>query len=264
MDILTLLSSILFSQQVFIIFFAALVFAALFIVYSYVKNPAKQDTTTDEAVRLRLEYGERIKGLQEKNTELEKAAQALKGQAEAQAKDSSAKLSAQLKDRENQAVSLQKELSAAKDKLASFAAMGPLQEELKKKDEVLKNELAVKEKQAQELKEAQKKILELTSQKEELNKQLQNKPAVQPQAEKSGEEAKGKDDLLPNLQAELKSSQEVYQGLKEQYAELERVVDSLNQSLALEKTLHQRLKEEHSNCSKPLFSNNPSVPPQKQ
>ena len=319
MDILTSLSSVLFGQQVFIIFFVILVFAALFIVYSYIKGPAKQGTTTDEAVSLRLEYEEKIKGLQDKNTELEKAGGLFKGQIEAQAKDWAAKSSVQLKDKENQIVSLQKELSGAKDKLASQTAIGPLQEELKKKDEALKNESAAKEKQGLELKEAQKKILELTADKEGLNKQLQNKPAdgeadklkeelkkkdaslqqeavekgelskklkeaqnqfsnaceqvnalrvqlenkpaLEPQLEKSEEELKDKGNLVSDLKTELKSSQEVYHGLREQYAELERVVDALNQSLALEKTLHQRLKEEHASCGKPPSSNNPQAPP---
>ena len=43
----------------------------------------------------------------------------------------------------------------------------------------------------------------------------------------------------------------MHNGLKEQYADLERQVDALNQSLALEKTLSERLKEEESKCAKP-------------
>lgn len=36
--------------------------------------------------------------------------------------------------------------------------------------------------------------------------------------------------------------------LKEQYEELERYVEAMKQALALEKNMHSRLKEEHANC----------------
>lgn len=68
--------------------------------------------------------------------------------------------------------------------------------------------------------------------------------------EKLREELKNAESRLEKNHAEQKSLQEVHNGLKEQYADLERQVDALNQLLALEKTLTERLKEEHSKCAK--------------
>lgn len=70
--------------------------------------------------------------------------------------------------------------------------------------------------------------------------------------EKLWEELKNAESRLEKNHAEGKSLQEVHNGLKEQYADLERQVDALNQSLALEKTLHERLREERATCQKPI------------
>lgn len=71
--------------------------------------------------------------------------------------------------------------------------------------------------------------------------------------EKLWEELKNAESRLEKNHAERKSLQEVHNGLKEQYADLERQVDALNQAIALEKTLTERLKEEHSKCPGPII-----------
>ena len=50
------------------------------------------------------------------------------------------------------------------------------------------------------------------------------------------------------LKNELVLKEEELSKLKEQYGELERYVEAMKQALALEKNMHSRLKEEHSNC----------------
>lgn len=94
------------------------------------------------------------------------------------------------------------------------------------------------------------------SQLESLELELKNKDDILRKEvlakEKLWEELKNAESRLEKNHAERKSLQEVHNGLKEQYADLERQVDALNQAIALEKTLHERLQEEHAACQKPI------------
>lgn len=207
---------------------------------------------------------------------------ALKEEALIAANASQEKLAADFKDREARLVSLQEEVNSLKSLKDSLAQSGTdvnlLKEELRKNQEMLANEKAQREKLLAQLKDKDNSFKPLE---EELNK-LKSQPAQQGALDNLKEDLIQKEEALRNetiskeklwkefqdagsqlmkMRSELDSSKEVYQGLKEQYADLERLVDALNQSLALEKTLHQRIKEEHSKCLKtsaPTHSTNPS------
>lgn len=114
------------------------------------------------------------------------------------------------------------------------AVMKAKEEELSKKDNVLHNEIIAKERISGDCKELQVELTDIKNQLASKEKELLFG-------------ARFKQDMALKEEA-LKTSQEMYQGLKEQYDDLERQVDTLNQSLALEKTLHQRLREEHTRC----------------
>lgn len=101
--------------------------------------------------------------------------------------------------------------------------------EFNNKDDILRKEVLAKEKLWEELKNAESRLTAFKNKLEAGEKELLR---------------------LVKIQDEQKSLQEVHNGLKEQYADLERQVDALNQSLALEKLSTVRLKEEHSKCAK--------------
>ena len=90
-----------------------------------------------------------------------------------------------------------------------------------------------------ELTQSNKLKEDLSKRDDELRKENAAKENLQAELENT-------ESRLVKIQAEQKSLQDVHNGLKEQYADLERQIDALNQSLALEKTLTERLKEEHS------------------
>lgn len=121
----------------------------------------------------------------------------------------------QLKNCRNVNAEFSKSVESLKTQLDNQASqIHPLKLELNNKDDILRKEVLAKEKLWEELKNAESR--------------------------------------LEKNHAEQKSLQEVYNGLKEQYADLERQVDTLNQAIALEKTLHERLQEEHAACQKPI------------
>ena len=133
-----------------------------------------------------------------------------------------------------------------------------LKQELRLKEEALRNETLSKEKFWNELKGVESQLINFRNKLEGKEKELRTQEELREGLLKEKEELKS--NILdyektvaefksgvgraPELEGQLNSCREVYEGLKEQYADLERQVDALNQALALEKTLHQRLKEE--------------------
>ena len=124
--------------------------------------------------------------------------------------------------------------SQIENKEKETASLDRLKEELSKKDESLRNETLAKEKIWVKAKDAENQLIVF-------KKNLESKE----------EDLGACNRLISRLQDELKAAQEVYNGLKEQYADLELQLDAINQSFALEKSLHSRLKEEHAQCPKP-------------
>jgi len=135
-----------------------------------------------------------------------------------------------------------------------------LKSELNNKDDCMRKEVLAKEKLWEELKNAESRLTALRNKLEAGDRELTQSNKLKEDLSKRDDELRKENAAKENLQAELentesrlvkiqaeqKSLQEVHNGLKEQYADLERQIDALNQSLALEKTLTERLKEEHS------------------
>lgn len=168
----------------------------------------------------------------------------------------------QLKECMNKKSELSKKMilleSQVDNKDKEIASLNMLKEEFKRKDEYLRNEAVSKEKIWVELKEAEKRISALKKDLEIKQESLNALGRLKEELNQNEQRLKEKEDEIGNLRAELtgaqgklKSAEEVYSGLKEQYADLELQVDAINQSFALEKTLHNRLKEEHAKCPKP-------------
>ncbi|TAN60154.1 hypothetical protein EPN16_05785 [bacterium] len=168
---------------------------------------------------------------------------------------------AQLKECMNKNNELAKKIilleSQIENKDKEIVSFNMLKEELKRKDESLRNETAAKEKIWANLKEAENQLSALKKDLEVKQESINGLEQIRRDLNKKGQELQEKEDAMGNLRAELtgardklKSAEEVYSGLKEQYADLELQVDAINQSFALEKTLHNRLKEEHAKCPK--------------
>lgn len=173
----------------------------------------------------------------------------------------------QLKNYLNANAEFSKSAESLKTQLGNQAGrLESLELELKNKDDILRKEVLAKEKLWEELKNAEGRLAALKDKleadegeltqanklKEELSKRENELKKEILAGEKLGLELKNAESQLEKNHAEGKSLQEVHNGLKEQYADLERQVDALNQSLALEKTLHERLREEHAACQKPI------------
>jgi chromosome segregation ATPase len=169
---------------------------------------------------------------------------------------------AQLKECMNKNSELAKKIvlleSRIENKDKEIASFNILKEELKKKEESLRNETVAREKVWTSLKEAENQLSALRKDLEVKQESINGLEQLRQGLNKKDQELNEREDEIGNLRAELtgakeqlNSSEEVYSGLKEQYADLELQVDAINQSFALEKTLHNRLKEEHAKCPKP-------------
>lgn len=168
---------------------------------------------------------------------------------------------AQLKECMNKNNELSKKIllleSQIDNKDKEIASHNMLKEEFKRKDEYLRNETTAREKVSAELKETKNEISALKKDLEVKQESLNALGRLKEELNKNEQGLKEKEDEVTGLRSELlgakerlKSAEEVYNGLKEQYADLELQVDAINQSFALEKTLHNRLKEEHAKCPK--------------
>lgn len=220
----------LFQPQIFQYFLGGLAGLSVLAVIIYIIQCARQAKfTEDEKSKLAKYWQDQLKNSLNANAESSKTAESLKTQLGTQA---------------NQLQSLKLELN--------------------NKDDILRKEVLAKEKLWEELKNAESRLAALKNKseagerelaqanklKEDLNKREDEFKKEILAKEELGLKLKNAESRLEKNHAEQKSLQEVHNGLKEQYADLERQVDALNQSLALEKTLSERLKEEHSKCAK--------------
>ena len=167
----------------------------------------------------------------------------------------------QLKNYRNVNAEFSKSLESLKTQLDNGTReIESLKSELNNKDDCMRKEVLAKEKLWEELKNAESRLTALRNKLEAGDRELTQSNKLKEDLSKRDDELRKENAAKENLQAELentesrlvkiqaeqKSLQEVHNGLKEQYADLERQIDALNQSLALEKTLTERLKEEHS------------------
>lgn len=229
MDIFTLIdriNEILLTPEVFRYFLPGLGGLSFLVILIYLfqsKRRAKKQVTKDAAAR---QYWEaQLKECMNKNSELSKKIALLESQIDN-------------KDKE-------------------IASLNMLKEEFKRKDEYLRSETSAREKVSAEFKEAKNEISALKKDLEIKQESLNALGRLKEELNKNEQGLKEKVDEIIVLRNELlgakerlKSAEEVYNGLKEQYADLELQVDAINQSFALEKTLHNRLKEEHAKCPK--------------
>lgn len=244
-SIIPKISEILFQPEIFKIFLGSLIGLALLVVFIYLRQSGAQSKQEEEEKNKFTQYWQRqLKEYENKNSELLKSLDGLKTQLENQAK---------------QIESLNK---TKKEELSNQ------EEVLRKKEEILRGEISSKEKLLAELTLAQDQLSNFKSQLDAKEKELSlvsklrddlsvSEEAFRQEAaarEKLQDEFQNAESTTQKLHAQLKSTQEMYNGLKEQYDDLERHVDALNQSLALEKTLHQRLKEEQSRPAEPASS----------
>ena len=229
MDFLTSLSENLFKPNVFQFFLGGLIALAVLVIFTYIVQSKRQaGLSQEDKIRTRQYWERQLKDYQNRNTELSKTADSLKIQLDNQAKE--------------------------------LSSIGNIKDGLNRKEEALRNETLAKETISGELKNAEIQLLNIKN-------KLESAERESAAMDKLKEDLRKKEDDLENeisgkekLAGELKTSQEVYNGLKEQYADLECQVDALNQSLALEITLHRRLKEEHSQCLKSPHPSQPSQP----
>lgn len=234
------ISEILFQPVIFKAFLGSLIGVSILVIFVFSKQAAKQSRQEeDEKRRLTQSWQKQSTEYEAKNNGLLKSIDSLKLQLDAQA---------------HQIESLAK---IKEEELSSKEA------ELRQKEEALRNEIDAKEKLLLELRNVQGQAgtlkIQLDTKEKEicLVNKLKQDLAISEETckkeisekEKSRHEAQSAKESAEKLTAELHSTQEMYQGLKEQYEDLERHIDTLNQSLALEKTLHERLKEEHSRCA---------------
>lgn len=240
MDILNQISDTLFNVQVFWPFLGAIGALSLLSIFIYISKSAKYAKVIErEKGEERKAWNNELDSHKTKNAELSGLIDSLKNQLGVQAKE--------------------------------ILEIDKLREDLRKKDEALKNEILAKEKASVQLKSMESQLSGLQGELKALNSKLEAQAQESSSLDKLKEELKQRDELLRNetlakdkfwaqlknsesqlinLQNELNSSKEVYEGLKEQYADLESQVDVLKQQLALEKTLHERLMEEHQACKK--------------
>lgn len=208
-----------FQPKIFPYFLGGLAGLSILAIIIYIVQSARQAKwAEDEKSRLTKYWQEQLKNYRNADAEFSKATESLKTRLENQA---------------NQIQSLELELN--------------------NKDDILRKEVLAKEKLREELKNSESRLAalknKLEASEEELTQAAKLKEGVDRREdglkneilakEKLGFELKNTESRLVKIQAEQRSLQEVHNGLKEQYADLERQVDALNQSLALEKTLNR-------------------------
>ncbi len=251
MDISALIdriNSILFDPEVFWYFLAGLAgIAFLDILIHIIFSKIRKKRLESEKKRAHQYWEGQLKECAAKNKESSKAIELLKAQLENKEKEiaSYLRLKEELGRKEDalqqEARAKERALSQAKDSESALAGLKERLEASQKQSGrigALEEELSVKEQElkkiGQELGGKEDELKNESSRKEELTIALND-------AERK----------LKSAQEQLESSQEVYSGLKEQHADLELQIDTLNQAFALEKSLHSRLKEEHARCHAP-------------
>ena len=231
MDFVNSIIVTVFQPKIFPYFLSGLAGLSIWAIIIYIVQSSRQaKCAEDEKSRLTKYWQDQLKNYLNVNAEFSKSAESLK---------------TQLGNQASQLQSLKLEFNNKDDILRKeILAKEKLWEEFKNAESrlsALKNKLEAGER---ELTQANKLKEDLNKRDDELKKEILAK-------EKLCLELKNAESRLEKNHAEQKSLQEVHNGLKEQYADLERQVDALNQSLALEKTLSERLKEEESKCAKP-------------
>jgi len=231
MDFVNSIIVTVFQPKIFPYFLSGLAGLSIWAIIIYIVQSSRQaKCAEDEKSRLTKYWQDQLKNYLNVNAEFSKSAESLK---------------TQLGNQASQLQSLKLEFNNKDDILRKeILAKEKLWEEFKNAESrlsALKNKLEAGER---ELTQANKLKEDLNKREDELKKEILAK-------EKLCLELKNAESRLEKNHAEQKSLQEVHNGLKEQYADLERQVDALNQSLALEKTLSERLKEEESKCAKP-------------
>ena len=237
------LSEMLFRPEVFKIFLGSMAGLSLALVVAYLILSKKQAKLIEtDKNNLAQSWAGQVKTYESRDNELSRTIESLKAQLDSHVK-------------EMEALRKEKEEDLRKK-----------DEDLKRSEGILRGEIAAKEKISKELQEAQSQLLEVNSQLElsekevsfvgKLKQDIEEKEGTLKneitEKEKLLDNLKNAQDALSGLTQEVRASREMYHGLKEQYEDLERQVDALHQSLALEKTLHQRLKDEHSKCVRPV------------
>ena len=139
------------------------------------------------------------------------------------------KLAADFMNSQARFCAIKEELEA---KVKELALIDKFRQDLSKRDEELKNELANKQILAADFKMMEEQLRNLKSELALKDKELPK---------------------LDRLKEDLRIKGEELTGLKEQYGGLQQQAEALKQALALEKNLHQRLKEAHSSCPKAGF-----------
>jgi chromosome segregation ATPase len=244
-DLIEKISAMLFTPEVFWHFLAGLAGVAFLVFLIHIIfSKIRKKRLESEKKRTQQYWEGQLKECSGKNKEFSKTIELLKAQIENKEKEIASylrlkeelgrkedalrqetlakeRISGQLKDTESALVGLKQRLETSQKEMAR---VGVLEEELSAKKQELSNK-------GEELSRKEDELKKEISKKEELTLALRN--------------AESK---LRSIQEEFKSSQEVYNGLKEQCADLELQMDALNQAFALEKSLHSRLKEEHSRC----------------
>ena len=231
MDFVNSIIVTVFQPKIFPYFLSGLAGLSIWAIIIYIVQSSRQaKCAEDEKSRLTKYWQDQLENYLNVNAEFSKSAESLK---------------TQLGNQASQLQSLKLEFNNKDDILRKeILAKEKLWEEFKNAESrlsALKNKLEAGER---ELTQANKLKEDLNKREDELKKEILAK-------EKLCLELKNAESRLEKNHAEQKSLQEVHNGLKEQYADLERQVDALNQSLALEKTLSERLKEEESKCAKP-------------
>lgn len=239
LSIILQISEILFQPVIFKTFLGSLIGVSILVIFVFIRQAAKQSRQEkEEKERLTQSWQKQLTEYEAKNSGHLTLIDSLKLQLDTQA---------------HQIESLNK---------IKEEELGGKEAALRQKEEALRNEIAAKEKILLEIRNVQSQLgtlkIQLDAKEKEIslvNKLKQDFAASEEtckketsEKEKALREAQSTKESAEKLTAELNSTQEMYQGLKEQYEDLERHIDTLNQSLALEKTLHERLKEEHSKC----------------
>ena len=218
-DYLTPIIDTLSRPEIFPYFLGGLAGLSVLVVLIYIIQSRRQARATEEEKSgLTKHWQGQLTDCQNTNAQLSKSAESLK---------------AQLDDQAAQAQSLKSQLSS--------------------KDDLLRKEILAKEEMwsgfKNKLQASEKELIQVPKLKEDLSNREDQLKKGSLAKESLEVELKNTEGQLAKIQAEQESLREVHNGLKEQYADLERQVDALNQALALEKTLHERLKEEHNKCS---------------
>lgn len=219
------LARILLNPKVFYSFLSILIVCAILAVLNYILQSKKQNQLfEDEKLKIRDYWQKQILDYSSKNSELSKNIELLTAKIDGQATqiESLHKLEEGMKSKE----ALRNEISTKeKLQLELEDSQGRLRE--------IKNVLDSKEKEFAQTQNELKDVLRLKE--EELKIRILENDTI-------AQRLKNVQKQLSLSQNELRPYQEACADLKDKNLDFERQVDTLHQALALEKTLHQSLK----------------------